>query len=273
MSLTMKTTVIISAYMQSRDLRYVLLGYATQTVPADEIIVTQDGTDPAVAKIVQDMRNSGLQLIHLTQEHRGFGKCRALNQAIQHARGDHLIFTDGDCIPRNDFVQKHRTLIRPGTFLAGGSHISLPQDFHRQGDLDAVIHGQELFQYAYLNAIPGFNKSRFRLTRHTCIARPLDIITQRNAFISCNASAFKHDLLAVGGFDEAMQYGGEDLNIGLRLNNIGIKGVRARYSLVNLHLDHPRGYRDLKIIAANKAWNKEVKKRKLVLPLSSQLLT
>ncbi len=41
------------------------------------------------------------------------------------ATGDYLILTDGDCIPRQDFVSQHRAASRPGCFLSGG-YFKLP---------------------------------------------------------------------------------------------------------------------------------------------------
>src|SRR2546422_183227 len=93
----MKITVIISAHKKRREMEFVLAGYAAQQRPADEIIVSQDGQFPEIAEAVAHSAHFGLPIMHLTQQHRGFGKCRALNQAILQASGDLLLFTDGDC--------------------------------------------------------------------------------------------------------------------------------------------------------------------------------
>jgi hypothetical protein len=39
-----------------------------------------------------------------------------------------------------------------------------------------------------------------------------------------------------------MKYGGEDLEMGIRLNNNGIMSKQIRYSAICVHLDHSRGY-------------------------------
>ncbi|MNY78969.1 hypothetical protein D3C86_2194260 [compost metagenome] len=59
--------------------------------------------------------------------------------------------------------------------------------------------------------------------------------------------------------------------MGLRLNNIGVRGVRARHSIVSLHLDHGRGYYDAALHQANQDWNKEVRSRRHVLPRVSPI--
>jgi len=55
----------------------------------------------------------------------------------------------------------------------------------------------------------------------------------------------------VKGFDERLGYGGLDREFGERLERCGMKGVQARYSLMCLHLDHPRPYRAREIMDAN----------------------
>ncbi|MES2299494.1 MAG: glycosyltransferase [Pseudomonadota bacterium] len=265
----MKITVIISAHAKGRELACVLAGYAAQTRLADEIIVAQDGTDPSIRVALAAFPSLGVQ--HLMQEHRGFGKYRAVNRAILVARGELLLFTDGDCVPRDDYIDNYARLARRGSFLAGGSHISIPEPYHQQHDLREAIRAQSLFDYQHLRAIPGFRKSRSRLTRHRLLARCLDLLTQRNAFSGANTCAWRSDVLAVGGFDESMAYGGGDINLGLRLNNAGVRGLRARHSLVSLHLDHTRSYYCAQQERANHAWNREVRFYGHTLPRASHI--
>ena len=57
-----------------------------------------------------------------------------------------------------------------------------------------------------------------------------------------NASGWKKDLFDINGFDERMQYGGQDCELGFRLINNGIKAKQIRYSGIVVHLDHATGY-------------------------------
>ncbi len=268
----MKVTVIISAYKNCQALRHCLYAYSQQTRLPDQIIIAEDDESRDIADLVRSKVMDGVQVTHVTQPDKGFGKCKINNVAISHAIGDLLIFTDADCIPRNDYVGTHEKMSRRGTFLAGGSHINIPQDFHQNNDIDALIENQGLFDYAFLSHIPGFKKNRLRLTRNRLAARILDVLTQRSVFPGSSSSAFRQDVLAVGGFDESMGYGAEDINLGIRLNNIGIKGRRIRYSLCYVHLDHARGYVDSKVVASNKQHNKMVRKSNQVFPRASSLV-
>lgn len=267
----MHITVIISAYKNWKALRYCLEGYRVQTLQPHQIIVAEDDEGPEIRDFLRGFSIPGVDIRHVTQPNQGFRKCKILNSAIKQATGDLLIFTDGDCIPRNDFVETHARKSRRGIFLSGGSHINLPQEFHQQHDLSEDIASQRLFDYAYLSAIPGFKKSGLRLTRNKTIAALLDLLTQRNVFSGATSSAFREDILAAKGFDESMGYGGEDKNMGIRLNNLGIKGRRIRHSLCCLHLDHPRGYVKPEVIQKNKLHNKKTKRERTIYPQLSSL--
>ncbi|NVD70355.1 glycosyltransferase [Duganella sp. BJB1802] len=269
----MKITVIISAHRKGRELECVLTGYAMQSRRPDQIIIAQDGRDPAIGAALEAVRRRGwtIPLLYQNQEQRGFGKYRALNRAVLAASGDLLLFTDGDCIPRDDYVANFVRLIRRGIFLSGGSHVSIPEAYHLRHDLLEAVRDQSLFDYRHLRAIPGFSKSANRLIRNRWLARALDLLTQRDAFSGSNSCAWRDDVLAVGGFDERMAYGGGDLNMGLRLNHIGVRGVRARHTLVSLHLDHGRSYYCADLERANHDWNRQVRQSRLVLPRESRI--
>jgi GT2 family glycosyltransferase len=93
----------------------------------------------------------------------------------------------------------------------------------------------------------------------------LNTITPTNAsWNGHNASGWKKDIVAVNGFDERMQYGGQDRELGERLFNYGIKSKQLRYSAVCVHLDHPRGYKTKESIEKNLQIRSKVKSEKAV---------
>jgi hypothetical protein len=57
-----------------------------------------------------------------------------------------------------------------------------------------------------------------------------------------NSSGFKQDILAINGFNELLEYGGEDREMGERLFNNGLLSKQIRYSAICVHLDHTRSY-------------------------------
>ena len=73
-----------------------------------------------------------------------------------------------------------------------------------------------------------------------------------------NASVWRDDLIRVNGFDERLEYGGLDRELGERLENAGVRGVQLRHRALVVHLDHPRGYRRTEAMARNRAIRDEV---------------
>jgi GT2 family glycosyltransferase len=267
----MKITVVVSAYSNWQALDRTLLGLRCQTLQPLEVTVAEDSHFDEVATIVAKHRTlAPWPIRHLTQVNRGYRKPIMMNRAFGEASGEFVVFTDADCVPRADLLEAYARLARPGIFLAGGSHLSLPESFHRERLTDPMIVSQQVFDPDWLRT-QGIGLSRWRLTRSRPLARALDRLTARNSLNGANTGAWRDDILKVGGYDESMGYGGEDRNFGFRMNNAGIRGVRARHSLVWLHLDHPRGYVDPAIRQANLAWNREVKRRRLVRPRETSL--
>ena len=123
------------------------------------------------------------------------------------------------------------------------------------------IEKQNCFNIHWLtsNGIPKKFKNS-KLTVKGYVSKVLNSLTPTNAsWNGHNSSGWKRDILKVNGFDERMQYGGQDRELGERLMNSGIKAKQLRYSAVCVHLDHKRGYKTSESIAKNKAIRKEVR--------------
>lgn len=257
----MEVSVIVSTFNNPSSLEKTLYGLGCQTKEDFEVLIADDGSGAATQELIARLqRESSLRIRHLWHEDRGFRKGKILNQAIIQATGDYLIFMDGDIIPRDDFVAAHCRLARPSYYIAGGSHIDLPQDLHaRIGSGD--IETQRVFEVAWL-ASRGMAASRFRyrLSRHRLLARLLDTLTPRSGvLVGANASAWKADVLAVNGFDETYTYGSDDKDLGVRMTNHGVRSRRLKYSLVCVHLAHSRTYASAEWIRENKRKLRQVR--------------
>jgi len=172
--------------------------------------------------------------------------------------------TDGDCIPREDFVQVHYINKEPGYFISGGYYM-LPMNISKLITLDD-IEKQRCFNIQWLKekGIPQTFKNN-KLTARGIISKILNWVTPTNAsWNGHNSSGWKKDIENVNGFDERMQYGGQDRELGERLFNFGIKSKQLRYSAVCVHLDHKRGYKTPESIAKNVGIRNATKKEKSV---------
>lgn len=268
----MDIDVVVSAHADARALHFTLLGYRLQQRPPAALWVAEDGQDARIAATVQAHAAAApFPIRHLSQPHQGFRKWRIVNRALAASRADWLVFTDADCVPRADLLARYHRLARPGRFLAGGSHLELPSEFHGTRLDDGLLRSQRLFDAAFLQRA-GVGLPVTRLLPGGWPARLLDALTPRSAWVGNNAGAWREDLLRVAGFDESLGYGGGDRNLGIRLENAGVRGTRARHSLVCLHLAHGRPWRDERAVARNKVWNRELQRRGEVLPIASALL-
>jgi glycosyltransferase involved in cell wall biosynthesis len=260
----MKVSVILSTYNEPRWLEKVLWGFSAQTHRDFELIVADDGSTAETADMVARVRQeTGLVIRHVWHEDRGFRKCEILNKAILHSRADYLVFTDGDCIPRSDFLAVHVAGARPGRFLTG-SAIRLPDSTSEAITREDILSGR-CFGWRWLRAhgLPLTNRTVKIMFPRAWAGLMNALPTARPRFTGGNASVYRADMLAVNGFDQRMAWGGLDREVGVRLENSGVRGVRVRYSAHVLHLAHPRSYADPAIAKANRELRQGIERSKI----------
>ncbi len=239
----MRASVIISTYNSPAWLEKVLWGYSVQTVLDFEIVIADDGSTKETKELLDKMSEATqLSIRHVWHKDEGFQKTKILNKAILATKTDYCIFTDGDCVPRKDFVEIHLKHSKKGYFLSGG-HFPLSLELSNRISKNNIIN-QNVFDLKWLKS-EGLKNSfkNVKLTKFKSISSIINLITPTKAtWNGGNASAWKNDIVAVNGFDERMQYGGEDREFGERLINYGLKPKRIRYFAICIHLEHERGY-------------------------------
>lgn len=249
----MKTSVIFSTYNSPEWLEKVFWGFFEQKNKNFEIVVADDGSTKETASLIEHLRKaSPIAIRHIWQPDDGFQKTRILNKAVALSAGDYLIFTDGDCIPRADFVEQHLRHAEYDCYLSGG-YFKLPMSISKEITRDDV-RSQNIFSPKWLRkrGMWIFEKG-LKLTASGWRSSALNrLIPVKPTWNGHNASCFKKNVVAVNGFNEEMQYGGEDVEFGMRLLNIGLRPKRIRYSTICMHLDHGRGYVTEEMIERNR---------------------
>ena len=253
-------SVIISTYNQPNWLKKVLVGYQQQTFTDFEMIIADDGSTEDTKAIIESFqKQSNLNIQHVWQEDNGFRKTTILNKAILITKADYLLFTDGDCIPRKDFVQTHFNFKKENCFLSGG-YFKLPKTISENITEDD-IKTQRCFKKEWL--INQGLKPNFKINKLTAKGFKqwlLNTFTPTKAtWDGMNASGWKKDILSVNGFDTRMHYGGEDRELGERLINKGVKPIQIRYSAICVHLYHERSYKNDVAFAETLTIRKETK--------------
>ncbi len=259
-----ETSVIFTTYNSIPWLEKVLWGFECQSFSNFEIIIADDGSSQETHDFIASYKlDSPLKIKHVWHEDNGFRKTEILNKAIIATSSDYLIFTDGDCIPREDFVETHMMMREEKMFLSGG-YYKLPLSLSEMIDRGAVVN-QDCFKLNWLRK-HGLSLSlkNLKLVNSSLLKKILNFITPTTpSWNGHNASTWKALALEVNGFDERMKYGGEDREFGERLINYGLTSKQIRYSAICLHLEHARGYVSNEDIIKNQAIRENTKKMKV----------
>lgn len=251
-----EVSVIISTYNNTQALRLGMAGWNAQTFKDFEIIIADDGSSAEqvaeINRIIADYPK--LIIKHSAIPDEGFQRCKAINHAIRLSEAEYLILTDADIIPRNDFVANHFKMRKPNWFISGGSHIETGEELHTILD-EQDVQNNICFKHEFWTKHGRLDKKlKDRLENSPISTTIKNFLTQRRkSFNGSNTSFWKSDFLAVNGFDEDIrEYGVEDMDIGLRLSNLGVKSQRYRYSFIALHQTHPKPYKNGVQVKANK---------------------
>ena len=177
---------VVPAYKGVRFIRAALDSILEQTLPADEIVVLDDGSPDETAAIA---KSYGGQVRVFRQENRGVAAAR--NRAIAECRSDWIALLDQD-----DLCEKNRLLRTREAILSHPSALWVYSDYTR--------HFTSTGERQY-NAIPD-PEEFVRQVRCKCHLLPSGSTIHRRA------------LSDLGGFDEspALRCGGDDWALAMR---------------------------------------------------------
>ena len=237
-------SVIVTTYNREDALEAVLRSLARQTDRDFEVVVADDGSRPATAELVEAWKaRLGHRLVHVWHEDRGFRAAEIRNRAILAARGAYIIFLDGDCIARPDFVAAHRRLAEPGWFVTGNRILLSPE-------LTGQVLRQQLAPEAWGLVTFLAQRARGGINRLAALLHlplgPLRRLRQKawRGARSANLAVWRSDLDRVDGFDADYRgWGKEDSDIVVRLLRAGVKRKDGVFATGVLHLWHPEADR------------------------------
>lgn len=239
-------SVVITTYNRPDALEAVVRACFMQNDKNFEIIIADDGSAANTqACVAQLAATAPVSIQHVWQPDQGFRAAMARNRGTLAARGDYIVFLDGDCIPQRDFIARHRALSQPGC-LVSGSRILMSEGLTRR-----VL--EENIDVAGAGAA---TKLRWRLagdlnkTLQPFGLRWPDLGRTRRNFSwrrikSCNLGVWRSDLERVNGFDESfVGWGYEDSDLVLRLFHAGVARKDGALATEVFHLWHREARRD-----------------------------
>jgi len=235
-----RISVIVTTYNWPEALKLCLDSLYAQTDRDFEIIIADDGSRPEnLEKARRYCAEAQVPVDYVHHEDNGFRAGTIRNKAAALSRGDYLLFVDGDCLLRPDFISKHRRLAEAGHFVPG-NRILLSRAF------TAEVLGKAL--PLYLRNWPYFCLLRLqgRINRVLPLLQlPLGRLRHLQPrkwekAMTCNLAVWKNDFIAVNGFDELFEgWGYEDSDLVIRLIHAGVRRKEGRFAVPVLHLWHP----------------------------------
>ena len=231
-------SIIVTTYNREDALDAVLRSLARQDDGHFEIIIADDGSGEATAKLIDTWKTKFGRLDHVWHPDLGFRAAEIRNRAILAARGVYCVFLDGDCIVRPDFVAIHRRLAEPGWFVTGNRVLL-------SADLTTKVLREKLMPEAWSLGRWFTERWRGGVNRLSALLHlplgPFRRVRQRawQGARSCNLAIWREDLDRVDGFDaDYSGWGKEDSDIIVRLLHAGLRRKDGTFATGVLHLWH-----------------------------------
>lgn len=237
----MKLSVVLSTYNRPDALFLALKGLLNQTDKDFELIIADDGSKLETKLVIQSFQGKfSNPILHAWQPDEGFRLSASRNNAIRKSSGDYLVFLDGDCLARPNFIENHRRLAEENFFVTGNR--VLISENYTKALLTSSSHpfNPSLLELIKLRKKSDVNKifSLLDLTSFDFFRKTQQLNWKK--LRGCNFAAWKKDILEVNGFDENFKgWGFEDSDFAVRMLNHGIKRKDGSFSTTVFHLFHP----------------------------------
>jgi glycosyltransferase involved in cell wall biosynthesis len=237
-------SVIVTTYNRMDALDAVLRGLARQSDRGFEVVIADDGSQPAARDVLPAAAaGCDLSLKHVWHQDRGFRAGEIRNRAILVSSGCYCVFLDGDCIPRPDFIAIHRRLAEEGWFVSG-NRVLLSRELTAR-----VLAEQAEPEHWRLGGWLGLRWQRSINRLAPLLPLPLGPLrrlrpTAWRGARSCNLAVWRSDLDRVDGFDATYSgWGLEDSDLLIRLLHAGVRRKDGNFATGVIHLWHPESDR------------------------------
>jgi GT2 family glycosyltransferase len=206
-------TVVVCTYRRAAKLDVCLTALARQSI-ADriEIVVVDDGPDDDTAAV------AARHPVRLVRHEHNRGLSAARNTGIAAARAPIVAFTDDDCVPASDWLGQLVDAYESATDAVGvGGDVTALQrtrlihrylaDTNRLAPLEIELGRSASIPY----------RGWLYLKRNLGGPGPRPAVREVYSLVGANMSFRRDELVAIGGFDERIRFGGEDEDICRRL--------------------------------------------------------
>lgn len=225
-------SLLISTFNHPQHLFVSLQSALRQSVLPDEIIIADDGSDLPTAQMIETFsQSSPVPIIHVWHEHDGFRKTIIMNKAIATCTGEYVIQIDGDIMLHADFVADHLRIARHG-WLSCGTRVMLNRNVSEKILSGQIGNVPLSIRATTLNAL----RNRFVFPVWAQNYRSNDPLRMTHG---CNCAFWRSDLLLINGYNEDfVEWGYEDSDLIIRLENAGIRKQIIKFGAIEYHLYH-----------------------------------
>jgi len=180
-----------------------------------ELIVVDNNSTPAITLPALPKKDGGLtvKLLNCSK----LGPACARNKGAFEASGKWLLFIDSDCVPTTSLIEAYCQCKKEGVVAYAGSVNALGKDNVSQYYQSQQIH--------YAPAIIDKNGER----KPKCL-------------VAANILVLKKVFHQINGFNEAFEFGGEDIDFGLRLAKEGDLAYAPNAIVLHNYDDGFRGF-------------------------------
>ncbi len=215
----MTSSLVITVLNEERTIEKLLEALREQTQKPEEIIFVDGGSTDATASVISNFQfpisNKRTKIKFL--EKPGASIAQGRNFGIRKAKGEIIVMTDAGCIPHRDWFEK------------------ITEPFSKD-DIDIVA---------------GFYQMIGETVFQKCLVCYLGILPEKldpeNFMPSARSIAFKKEIWEkIGGFNEKMEWGGEDTLFNYQAKRLGAKFLTVSEALVDWEM--------------SKTWRKAIKK-------------
>jgi glycosyltransferase involved in cell wall biosynthesis len=204
-------SVVVPAYNAEKFIGKTIKALQEQTYKDVEIIIVDDGSSDQTKSIIQTFQ----RIKYIFQPNAGPASAR--NRGGQEAQSNILFFTDSDCIPQKDWIEKMMTGFTDESIavVCGSYGIANPESV-----LAKCIHKEILYRHHHL--VPDYPK----------------------VFGSYNFAIRKNVFNQVGGFNTSYRFAsGEDNDLSYKIIQAGLKIFFKKDALVDhFHTSRIRKY-------------------------------